>query len=781
MGIAACGGELPRDYDVQAYELRGHFDWTTQHLVAQLDISVVVAAGSQAIELDSAVGVTRVHAGEHDLPFTADPDERLLTIDLATLSPAGSLVRFTIDYEAAVSGALVASSGRDADPVTSRVVFTFSEPMEGARWLPGNHHPADRARFAVELTVAEDEDVVSNGTRVRDDPQRGGRVVRYEMTDPIPTYIMAFAAGQIVHRDRAGAVPLSVWYRRGLAIDPDQTLDAVADAMATFERLLGPYPFERYSVVLVPEFGGGMENATITFADEASGQGNVGFNLHAHELAHHWFGDYVTVASFDDLWIKEGMATLLAAEADRARRDGEHTGRLLGRAFGFRAGDKIRDLDLALDDRYTSGPYARAAWLLTQIRARVGDAAFWGTLREVLADHALGHIDSERFLESFAPELDAATIARAITALEHSEVPAIAMNASGATLRFTVSDPGDVLLAPLTVTPIQADGSPGSEATLTTDQAVSVSIPDGGYLALDEREAHVEWTDSFRVEGYGALVPFLAPAAPGATMDSFLRRSAAQQERALWSTFRLTDAAALAGFYAGLDSTVARRYAELDACRNVQASMPGWAEALPAILRSPSLSSFSTAYSACGVTLATATFGDELVALAAAPSDANAPRLAYLMSFDYGAQATFTSLSLLATSAPSLQLRELAITRLGYQTDGSGYSAVPDADQPAWRSFFRDRLAEVTSQLRFLAVWRGVFGLRDATALALAGAKLQAVPMSASNQRLVVCQARSISVQRAGSWEAFQDAAQPWDQLQPAAREVLSDPSTCTN
>jgi hypothetical protein len=723
----------------------------------------------------------RVHAGGRDLPFTADPAAQLLAIDLAALSPTGSPVGFTIDYQAATSGALVASSSRDADPVGSRVVFTSSEPVRGVSWLPGNHRPADRARFAVEVTVAEDEDVVSNGARVRDELQREGRVIRYEMNDPIPTYIMAFAAGQIVHSDRAGAVPLSVWYRRGLAIDPAKILDVVADAMATFEHLLVPYPFERYSVVLVPGLGGGMENATITFADELSGQGNVAFNLHAHELAHHWFGDYVTVESFDDLWIKEGLATLLAAEADRARRDGEHTGRLLGRDFRFNSKDKIRDLDLPLYDRYTSGPYTRAAWLLTQIRARVGDDAFWGTLREVLAEHALGHIDSERFLESFAPELDAATIAKAVAALGRQEVPAIAIGENGAAVSFTVSDPGEVLIAPLTVTPIQADGSPGPETTLTPDRAVSVTIPSGGYLALDEREAHIEWTDSFDVIGYDALAPFLAPAAPGVTMNAFLSRSAAQQERALWSSLRLTDAAALAGFYAGLDSTVAKRYAELDACRNVQANLPGWVEELPAILRSPSLSRFSTSYSACGVTLATATFGAELVALAAAPSAANAPRLAYLMSFDYGAQATFASLSLLAASAPSLQLRELAITRLGYQANGSGYSAVPEADKPAWSSFFRDRLAEVTSQIRFLAVWRGLFGLRDDTALALAGAKLQAVPMSASNQRLVVCQARSVSAQRTGSWEAFQQAAQPWDRLQDAAREVLADPSKCTS
>src|SRR5439155_12267058 len=106
-----------------------------------------------------------------------------------------------------------------------------------------------------------------------DEARPGGRLVRYEMDRPLPTYLMAFAAGQLEHHDRAGGrVPLSVWYRRGLVLDPAATLDVVAGVMATYEGLIGPYPWDRYSVVLLPQFGGGMENATITFNIETSGQ-----------------------------------------------------------------------------------------------------------------------------------------------------------------------------------------------------------------------------------------------------------------------------------------------------------------------------------------------------------------------------------------------------------------------------------------------------------------------------------------------------------------------------
>jgi hypothetical protein len=274
--------------------------------------------------------------------------------------------------------------------------------------------------------VGLNEDVVANGTRTKDERHDGQRVVRYEMNDPLPTYTMAFAAGEIEHRDRTtGRIPISVWYRRGLMLDPNDMLGLLSDAMTSFENLVGPYPWPAYAVVLLPEFSGGMENTTITFTTETSGQANPGTNLQAHELAHQWFGDWVTVATFDDVWIKEGMATLLAPEADRAQRDADGKGRRFGSYFAFSPNDAIRDRALVGLAKYTSGPYQRAAWLLTQIRERVGDVAFWQSLRQVLAKYALGSIDSESFVRSFG--LDDPTVQKILRLLDEKRVPAVAI------------------------------------------------------------------------------------------------------------------------------------------------------------------------------------------------------------------------------------------------------------------------------------------------------------------------------------------------------------------
>src|SRR5262249_61815261 len=108
------------------------------------------------------------------------------------------------------------------------------------------------------------------------------------------------------------------------------------------------------------------------------------------------------------------------------------------------------------------------------------------------------------------------------------------------------------------------------------------------------------------------------------------------------------------------------------------------------------------------------------------------------MSFDSGPAPSFGLMSRAAQLAPSLLLREQAISRLSSQAaSGSGYSAVPAASTGAWKTFFRARLAETTSSTRFRMVWRGIVGLADDGALAAAGQKLHTVALSAAFQRQV--------------------------------------------
>ncbi len=296
----ACpAGSPTRDYDALSYSLTGQLDWATRTLAASEEITLALAPGASAVvELDSTVEVSAVRAAGAGLSYCAEKGK--LRVDLGALAGGGPIT-FTVDYR--VRGAtslLFADSGAttpERDPVRTRIAFTDSEPKRGHEWLVQKDDPADPALFAVTLTVPSDEEVVANGERLSDQPVAGGHRVSYAIEVPIATYLMAFAAGQLEQAGvtSASGVPLTVWYRRGLAIDPTLTLDAVSGALATFEALLGPYPFSRYSVVLQPLGSWGMENATMTIESERFGQTRGVDSIHRHELAHQWFGDLVTM------------------------------------------------------------------------------------------------------------------------------------------------------------------------------------------------------------------------------------------------------------------------------------------------------------------------------------------------------------------------------------------------------------------------------------------------------------------------------------------------------
>jgi hypothetical protein len=228
--------------------------------------------------------------------------------------------------------------------------------------------------------------------------------------------------------------------------------------------------------------------------------------------------------------------------------------------------------------------------------------------------------------------------------------------------------------------------------------------------------------------------------------------------------------------YRDCDSKYARRWAEIVGCYAMRdpTNQAEWTGVLGPILAAPAMTNWSTAYAACGIALATSNFGAEIATLGASVDAKRASRFVYLSGFDYGSAATFDALSQVALQGPSLQLREQAITRLGYQTVASGYTPVATDQSTRWKDFFRGRLTETRSATRFTMVWRGVVGLADDLALGIAAGKLHAVPLSDAVQRTVVCDAYAISQKtRPAAWTEFQEAAKPWDTLGASARSAL--------
>jgi len=204
--------------------------------------------------------------------------------------------------------------------------FSQCEAADARRILPCFDEPSFKARFRVAVRVREGETAVSNGPVEREDPVPGGRILRFAETPPLSTYLLALAVGRLeASAPRlCGPVPIRVWHVPGKGRLTDFGLEAAAEALGRLQDYFDiPYPYGKLDLVAVPDFeAGAMENAgavffreTLLLLDPATAsltERKRAAEVIAHELAHMWYGDLVTMAWWDDLWLNEAFATWMA-------------------------------------------------------------------------------------------------------------------------------------------------------------------------------------------------------------------------------------------------------------------------------------------------------------------------------------------------------------------------------------------------------------------------------------------------------------------------------------
>lgn len=209
-------------------------------------------------------------------------------------------------------------------------LYSLFVPARASAAIPCFDQPDLKGVFALTLEVPAGWQVIANGAE-RERATTGGRtVVSFEPTDPIPTYLFGFAAGKFsIERAKRDGRTFRMFHRETdqakVARNRDAIFDLHAKALIWLEDYTGrSYPFGKFDFVLIPAFQfGGMEhpgavyyNATAQLLDETATQEQMlaRASTIAHETAHMWFGDLVTMKWFDDVWLKEVFANLMAAK-----------------------------------------------------------------------------------------------------------------------------------------------------------------------------------------------------------------------------------------------------------------------------------------------------------------------------------------------------------------------------------------------------------------------------------------------------------------------------------
>jgi aminopeptidase N len=260
-----------------------------------------------------------------------------------------------------------------------------SQPHGAPSWFPCNDLPSVKAPYRMELSVPHGFTVVANGTP-GEARRTAGRTVRvFDQPEPMATYLATVHVGDFVEVEQASS-PVPVGFVAPAALR-DQAAEALADQPAMvrhFSEVFGPYPFARYVAVVTPD--------ELEIPLEAQGLSIFGPNLlHdgwdaqrlvAHELAHQWFGNSVTLRHWDDIWLHEGFACY--AEWLWSQESGGESADAWARHHHAALAAQAQDLlladpgpDLMFDDRL----YKRGALTLHALRRTTGDDDFFRVLR----------------------------------------------------------------------------------------------------------------------------------------------------------------------------------------------------------------------------------------------------------------------------------------------------------------------------------------------------------------------------------------------------------------
>jgi len=293
------------------------------------------------LRLDAAISTLRLHAVDLRVSrarfrmddgsartlrakIIAEPKLEMIALRFDEKIPAGKAT-LTLAFSGKLRSDLCGLYGVTVDD--RKYAFTQLEATDARKFFPCFDEPTMKARFEISVTTAPLNTVISNAPVARTEIAADGRkTVHFASTPPLSTYLIALAVGELESSRvvRAGPTAIRLWHTPGKGHLTRFGLEATRACLIRLERYFDLwYPYAKLDMVAVPDFEfGAMENAGAVFfretlllidPDRATlGEKKRAAEVICHELAHMWYGDLVTMAWWDDLWLNEAFATWMA-------------------------------------------------------------------------------------------------------------------------------------------------------------------------------------------------------------------------------------------------------------------------------------------------------------------------------------------------------------------------------------------------------------------------------------------------------------------------------------
>lgn len=433
----APSGRLPGAAKPVAYRVRLDIDPRQTRFSGSVDIDVRLETAATGLwlhgeDLDIA-SVTATAGGETVVAtWTEVLDTGVVWVGFPKRLSARA-VTLSITYSAAFDRNLAGLFRVDAGG--NAYALAKSESIQARRFLPSFDEPGMKAVFAMEITVPEGMHAIANTPEIgRERVRPGYETVRFAPTRPLSTFLLSTAVGNFDRlprppippsRVRDTPIPLTGYTRAGKGSELDYALSITPAMVLAFEDMFGqPYPYEKLDIIAAPDWPSGATElaAAITYREARILRGpNAGpafirglKEIHAHEIAHMWFGNLVTPPWWDDLWLKEGFATwsepvlLSALEPDAGHALTPVATGLSAMALDSLAGARAvaepieRNADIR--NAYDAITYSKGQAIIHMADQAFGPDTFRSALGRYLSDHADGAANNRDFFASISRE-----------------------------------------------------------------------------------------------------------------------------------------------------------------------------------------------------------------------------------------------------------------------------------------------------------------------------------------------------------------------------------------
>ncbi len=391
-------------YDTLHYDIELTIDVDGNMITGETRIEAVALQALSAFNLDfQALDIASVQIDGADADYTHADGE--LTITPPQPFTLGQTFSARVVYSGEPGGypfkQTIADLGwYDLD----EAVAALGEPAGSSTWYPVNEHPSDKATYTFRLTAPVPYTAIANGVLEETIAGDENNTYVWQMRQPMASYLTLLAVGDyaaLTEDPTADGIPVRNYAPTDVIDRARASFAPTADIIDGFSELFGDYPFEAVGGVVVPAFlGFALETQSMPVYDFTMllSPPDSSEYLIAHELAHQWFGNSVSPASWQDIWLNEGFATYASwlwyeisdreAEFDRIMRS-SYVG-LLGMGRSRRDTDVVTG-DPGADDLFNgSVVYTRGALTLHALRLTIGDDAFFETLRTYYERYKFG-------------------------------------------------------------------------------------------------------------------------------------------------------------------------------------------------------------------------------------------------------------------------------------------------------------------------------------------------------------------------------------------------------